>query len=130
MLHNFGLSNYNKYLRPILIHLTILSDTILKHQLHNIYLKNDSTTNNNFYILSNITILNSKQKNSKSNEIRKTLSFNHFCMVGAGGFEPPKSSDNRFTVCSIWPLWKAPINKGPKALLKMELAKGIEPSTC
>ena len=30
-------------------------------------------------------------------------------MVGAQGFEPRKSSDNRFTVCSIWPLWKAPI---------------------
>ena len=25
-------------------------------------------------------------------------------MVGAEGFEPPKSKDGRFTVCSRWPL--------------------------
>jgi hypothetical protein len=25
-------------------------------------------------------------------------------MVEGGGFEPPKSSDDRFTVCSLWPL--------------------------
>ena len=30
-------------------------------------------------------------------------------MVGDDGFEPPKSNDNRFTVCSIWPLWKSPM---------------------
>ena len=29
--------------------------------------------------------------------------------MGDDGFEPPKSNDNRFTVCSIWPLWKSPI---------------------
>ena len=29
--------------------------------------------------------------------------------VGGDGFEPPKSKDNRFTVCPIWPLWKPPI---------------------
>ena len=54
-------------------------------------------------------------------------------LVGAQGFEPQKSSDNRFTVCSIWPLWKAPIIKGINSLsylLVMELANGIEPSTC
>ena len=28
--------------------------------------------------------------------------------VGGDGFEPPKSKDNRFTVCPIWPLWKPP----------------------
>src|SRR5512135_1931682 len=27
-----------------------------------------------------------------------------FFMVEGGGFEPPKSSDDRFTVCSLWPL--------------------------
>ena len=27
-----------------------------------------------------------------------------FYMVEGGGFEPPKSSDDRFTVCSLWPL--------------------------
>ena len=29
--------------------------------------------------------------------------------VGGDGFEPPKSKDNRFTVCPIWPLWKPPV---------------------
>ena len=28
--------------------------------------------------------------------------------VGREGFEPPKSSDNRFTVCPSWPLWYLP----------------------
>ena len=32
-------------------------------------------------------------------------------LVGADGFEPPKSKDSRFTVCPIWPLWKTPIFK-------------------
>ena len=26
------------------------------------------------------------------------------CLVEGGGFEPPKSYDDRFTVCSLWPL--------------------------
>ena len=30
------------------------------------------------------------------------------CKVGRGGFEPPKSKDNRFTVCPSWPLWYLP----------------------
>ena len=30
--------------------------------------------------------------------------------VGRGGFEPPKSKDNRFTVCPSWPLWYLPEN--------------------
>ena len=30
-------------------------------------------------------------------------------IVGADGFEPPKSKDSRFTVCPIWPLWKTPV---------------------
>ena len=29
--------------------------------------------------------------------------------VGEDGFEPPKSKDNRFTVCPIWPLWYSPV---------------------
>ena len=29
--------------------------------------------------------------------------------VGGDGFEPPKSKDDRFTVCPIWPLWKPPL---------------------
>ena len=32
----------------------------------------------------------------------------YFREVGGDGFEPPKSKDNRFTVCPIWPLWKPP----------------------
>ena len=32
-----------------------------------------------------------------------------FQEVGGDGFEPPKSKDNRFTVCPIWPLWKPPL---------------------
>ena len=31
-------------------------------------------------------------------------------------------SDNRFTVCPLWPLGNSPIN--------MELVKGVEPPTC
>ena len=31
-----------------------------------------------------------------------------FLSVGRGGFEPPKSYDNRFTVCPSWPLWYLP----------------------
>ena len=27
-----------------------------------------------------------------------------FSLVEGGGFEPPKSHDDRFTVCSLWPL--------------------------
>ena len=33
---------------------------------------------------------------------------NFLLEVGGDGFEPPKSKDNRFTVCPIWPLWKPP----------------------
>ena len=32
--------------------------------------------------------------------------------VGADGFEPPKVSTSRFTVCPIWPLWNTPIVAG------------------
>ena len=35
--------------------------------------------------------------------------------VGGDGFEPPKSKDNRFTVCPIWPLWKPPLMFQPHA---------------
>ena len=43
-----------------------------------------------------------------------------FILVGADGFEPPKSKDSRFTVCPIWPLWKTPSCVG---------AEGFEPPT-
>ncbi len=32
-------------------------------------------------------------------------------MVGESGFEPSKSIDDRFTVCSLWPLGNSPIFK-------------------
>ena len=38
------------------------------------------------------------------------------CNVGRGGFEPPKSKDNRFTVCPSWPLWYLPENQFVKEL--------------
>ena len=31
------------------------------------------------------------------------------CLVGAGGFEPPKLKSSRFTVCPHWPLGNTPI---------------------
>ena len=44
-----------------------------------------------------------------------------FCLVGEGGFGPPKLKSNRFTVCPLWPLGNSPI---------MELVMGLEPATC
>ena len=43
-------------------------------------------------------------------------------MVEGGGFEPPKASANRFTVCPVWPL------RYPSDPI-LELADGLEPST-
>ena len=40
-------------------------------------------------------------------------------LVGSKGLEPLKSSDNRFTVCSIWPLWKLPITKGMEKIMDL-----------
>ncbi len=31
------------------------------------------------------------------------------CLVGEGGFEPPKLKNNRFTVCPLWPLGNSPM---------------------
>ena len=45
--------------------------------------------------------------------------------VGGDGFEPPKSKDNRFTVCPIWPLWKPPFF----FFLSREPLVGFEPTT-
>ena len=33
-------------------------------------------------------------------------------MVGRGGFEPPKASASRFTVCPLWPLGYLPESTG------------------
>ena len=38
---------------------------------------------------------------------RRVAKYSHSCcdtLVEGGGFEPPKSNDDRFTVCSLWPL--------------------------
>ena len=32
-----------------------------------------------------------------------------FCLVGEGGFGPPKLKSNRFTVCPLWPLGNSPM---------------------
>src|SRR6266545_4499390 len=51
-------------------------------------------------------------------------------MVGRGGFEPPKASASRFTVCPLWPLGYLPAcspNCNPWVLLA--LAGGFEPPT-
>ncbi len=45
-----------------------------------------------------------------------------FFLVEEGGFGPPKSKDNRFTVCPLWPL-------GNSSIL-LELVIGLEPTTC
>ena len=45
--------------------------------------------------------LHSKQKTDSNESV--------FVLVGDGGFGPPKSKDNRFTVCPLWPLGKSPI---------------------
>ncbi len=49
-------------------------------------------------------------------------------MVEGGGFEPPKSSDDRFTVCSLWPLGNP--SREEQHFYNMELAMGLEPATC
>src|SRR5213593_3002098 len=51
-------------------------------------------------------------------------------LVGRGGFEPPKASASRFTVCPLWPLGYLPAcspNRNPLVLLA--LAGGFEPPT-
>src|SRR6266536_3809677 len=51
-------------------------------------------------------------------------------MVGRGGFEPPKASASRFTVCPLWPLGYLPACS-PKCnpLVSLALAGGFEPPT-
>ena len=61
-------------------------------------------------------------------------------MVGAEGFEPPKSKDGRFTVCSRWPLvecapipFKNELIVSPNCNIQFsknpEPLAGIEPAT-
>src|SRR5512145_3350124 len=51
-------------------------------------------------------------------------------LVGRGGFEPPKASASRFTVCPLWPLGYLPGPCPTANLLKMlALAGGFEPPT-
>ena len=39
------------------------------------------------------------------------LSYFRNFFVGKDGFEPPKASASRFTVCPIWPLWYLPLKR-------------------
>ncbi len=49
--------------------------------------------------------------------------------VGADGFEPPKVSTSRFTVCPIWPLWNTPIFICRFSFQCPEPLVGFEPTT-
>ena len=59
----------------------------------------------------------------------------HFCkaeVLFSGGrwwIRTTEVSDNRFTVCSLWPLGKSPI-KSPRLVDSLELVIGVEPTTC
>src|ERR671937_2504502 len=51
-------------------------------------------------------------------------------MVGRGGFEPPKASASRFTVCPLWPLGYLPAcSPNRNSLRELALAGGFEPPT-
>src|SRR5215475_9476512 len=51
-------------------------------------------------------------------------------VVGRGGFEPPKASASRFTVCPLWPLGYLPASRRiRKLLILLALAGGFEPPT-
>ena len=50
------------------------------------------------------------------------------CLVGAGGFEPPKLKSSRFTVCPHWPLGNTPIffsQSVPDCLYILPLPRGF-----
>ena len=47
-----------------------------------------------------------KTKNPNPSPIGNRFGFS--CLVGAGGFEPPKLKSSRFTVCPHWPLGNTP----------------------
>ena len=64
-----------------------------------------------------------------------SYSYTSVKLVVGGGFEPPKSYDDRFTVCSLWPLGNpstlAEKSESPIFVqLLVELAMGLEPATC
>ena len=48
-----------------------------------------------------------------------------FFVGGGWWIRTTEVSDNRFTVCPLWPLGKSPL-----LLQELELANGVEPSTC
>src|SRR2546426_2317155 len=51
-------------------------------------------------------------------------------VVGRGGFEPPKASASRFTVCPLWPLGYLPAcSPDCNPLVLLALAGGFEPPT-
>lgn len=73
-----------------------------------------------FVSLYHIYRFNGNPKNGDSDRIKSNVIKKTYCpftesmsfLVGEGGFEPPKSSDNRFTVCPHWPLGNSPIPFG------------------
>ena len=48
-----------------------------------------------------------------------------FCVGGGSWIRTSEVSDNRFTVCPLWPL-----GNSPKNVASVELVNGVEPSTC
>ena len=67
----------------------------------------------NRIVYENTFILHFLKKMYINKKIRMRFLTSLTCfLVGADGFEPPKSKDSRFTVCPIWPLWKTPLTFG------------------
>ena len=60
--------------------------------------------------------------------IEKTLSFDKVFSGGRGWIRTTEVTDDRFTVCSLWPLGNSSICKDPTQWL--EPVKGLEPPTC
>lgn len=49
----------------------------------------------------------------------------YLLLVGSGGFEPPKAYTSRFTVWSIWPLWKLPKKTPVKNVFRPPFEFGV-----
>ena len=52
------------------------------------------------------------------------------CLVGAGGFEPPKLKSSRFTVCPHWPLGNTPIFNSQSHRLPVYITTGARVCQC
>ena len=70
-----------------------------------------------------------QQKNPIKSGFLRNISF--LCSYYGGGrwIRTTEVSDNRFTVCPLWPLGNSPIY-GILFVVKMEPVKGVEPPTC